>query len=145
MKATLPRLLFIIILNILLYSTLTLNINFSYLIVNLLIIFLFYELHIYKKIINKKLDELKKIIVINVSEINSLPASEHPIIKAAKKDLKTKSLLCIHLDIEQYRYSLQLITSVLLLQKEQIRLFLRPLVLNQLPNLMTLLRLNYAL
>ena len=88
MKATLPRLLFIIILNILLYATLTFNINFSYLIVNLIIIFLFYELHIYKKIINKKIDELKKITDNNVSEINYLPASEHPIIKAAKKRLK---------------------------------------------------------
>ena len=69
MKATLPRFLFIIILNILLYATLTFNINFSYLIVNLIIIFLFYELHIYKKIINKKLDELKKITDNNLSEI----------------------------------------------------------------------------
>ena len=88
MKATFLRFLFIIILNILLYSTLTLNINFSYLIVNLLIIFLFYELHIYKKIINKKIDELKKMTDNNVSEINYLPASEHPIIKAAKKRFK---------------------------------------------------------
>ena len=88
MKATFLRFLFIIVLNILLYSTLTSNINFSYLIVNLFIIFLFYEIHIYKKIINKKLDELKKITDGNVSEINYLPASEHPIIKAAKKRFK---------------------------------------------------------
>ena len=88
MKVTLLRFLFIIILNILLFSTLTLNMNFSYLLVNLLIIFLFYELYIYKKIINKKLDELKKITDNNVSEINYLPASEHPIIKAAKKRFK---------------------------------------------------------
>ena len=57
-------------------------------IVNLFIIFFFYEIHIYKKIINKKLDELKKITDSNVSEINYLPASDHPIIKAAKKRFK---------------------------------------------------------
>ena len=88
MKDIIIRFLFIIILNILLYATLTFNINFSYLTINLLIIFLFYEIHIYKKIINKKLDELKKITDNNVSDINYLPASEHPIIKAAKKRFK---------------------------------------------------------
>ncbi len=88
MKDIITRFLFIIILNILIYSTLSLNINFIYLTINLFVIFLLYEIHVFKRIINEKLDELKKITDSNVSDINYLPASEHPIIKAAKKKFK---------------------------------------------------------
>ena len=44
---------------------------------------------------------------MNAFDINYLPASEHPIIKAAKKRLKVKYFLCSRLNIGQYHYFLR--------------------------------------
>ena len=76
------RIFFILILNIFIFLTISSNINFLYPTLNLLIIFFIYELEIQKKKIEKKINNE------NNFDLNFLPASEHPIIKAAKKRLK---------------------------------------------------------
>ena len=88
MKSSLVKILFFIILNILLYFTLTFDVNFLYITINLLIIFILYEFDIYKKKIDGKLDKFQKMTDNKDFDVNYLPASEHPIIKAAKKRLK---------------------------------------------------------
>ncbi len=75
------RIFFILTLNIFIFLTISFNINFLYLTLNLLIIFFIYELEIQKKKIEKINNE-------NNFDLNFIPASEHPIIKAAKKRLK---------------------------------------------------------
>ena len=82
------RIIFILVFNVLLYSAFALNLNFLFLSLNFLILFLIYELYIYKKNYEKFIKSQK---LTNQDEfnINYLPASEHPIIKAAKKRLKS--------------------------------------------------------
>ena len=75
------RIFFILTLNIFIFLTISFNINFLYLTLNLLIIFFIYELEIQKKKIEKINNEKN-------FDLNFIPASEHPIIKAAKKRLK---------------------------------------------------------
>jgi len=82
------RIIFILVFNGLLYSAIVLNLNFLFLSLNLLILFFIYELYIHKKNYEKFIKSQK---LTNEDEfnINYLPASEHPIIKAAKKRLKS--------------------------------------------------------
>ena len=82
------RLIFILVFNVLLYSAIVLNLNFLFLSLNFLILFFIYELYIHKKNYEKFIKSQK---LTNEDEfnINYLPASEHPIIKAAKKRLKS--------------------------------------------------------
>ena len=82
------RLIFILVFNVLLYSAFALNLNFFFLSLNFLILFFIYELYIHKKNYEKFIKSQK---LTNEDEfnINYLPASEHPIIKAAKKRLKS--------------------------------------------------------
>ena len=80
--------IFILVFNALLYSAFALNLNFLFLSLNFLILFFIYELYIHKKNYEKFIKSQK---LTNEDEfnINYLPASEHPIIKAAKKRLKS--------------------------------------------------------
>ena len=82
------RIIFILVFNALLYSAVALNLNFLFLSLNFLILFFIYELYIHKKNYEKFIKSQK---LTNEDEfnINYLPASEHPIIKAAKKRLKS--------------------------------------------------------
>ena len=82
------RIIFILVFNGLLYSAIVLNLNFLFLSLNFLIIFFIYELYIHKKNYEKFIKSQK---LTNEGEfnINNLPASEHPIIKAAKKRLNS--------------------------------------------------------
>jgi|TARA_B100002019_G_C21077263_1_gene501988 hypothetical protein len=82
------RIIFILVFNGLLYSAIVLNLNFLFLSLNFLILFFIYELYIHKKNYEKFIKSQK---LTNEDEfnINYLPASEHPIIKAAKKRLKS--------------------------------------------------------
>ena len=82
------RIIFILVFNALLYSAIALNLNFLFLSLNFLILFFIYELYIHKKNYEKFIKSQK---LTNEDEfnINYLPASEHPIIKAAKKRLKS--------------------------------------------------------
>ena len=82
------RIIFILVFNALLYSAVALNLNFLFLSLNFLILFFIYELYIHKK--NYE-EFIKSQNLSNEDEfdINYLPASEHPIIKAAKKRLKS--------------------------------------------------------
>jgi len=82
------RIIFILVFNGLLYSAIVLNLNFLFLSLNLLILFFIYELYIHKKNYEKFIKSQK---LTNEDEfnINYLPASEHSIIKAAKKRLKS--------------------------------------------------------
>ena len=82
------RTIFILVFNGLLYSAIVLNLNFLFLSLNFLILFFIYELYIHKKNYEKFIKSQK---LTNEDEfnINYLPASEHPIIKAAKKRLKS--------------------------------------------------------
>ena len=82
------RIIFILVFNVLLYSAIALNLNFLFLSLNFLILFFIYELYIHKKNYEKFIKSQK---LTNEDEfnINYLPASEHPIIKAAKKRLKS--------------------------------------------------------
>jgi|TARA_B100001939_G_scaffold129551_1_gene112417 predicted membrane protein len=82
------RIIFILVFNGLLYLAIVLNLNFLFLSLNLLILFFIYELYIHKKNYEKFIKSQK---LTNEDEfnINYLPASEHPIIKAAKKRLKS--------------------------------------------------------
>ena len=82
------RIIFILVFNALLYSAFALNLNFLFLSLNFLILFFIYELYIHKKNYEKFIKSQK---LTNEDEfnINYLPASEHPIIKAAKKRLKS--------------------------------------------------------
>ena len=82
------RIIFILVFNGLLYSAIALNLNFLFLSLNFLILFFIYELYIHKKNYEKFIKSQK---LTNEDEfnINYLPASEHPIIKAAKKRLKS--------------------------------------------------------
>ena len=82
------RIIFILVFNGLLYSAIVLNLNFLFLSLNFLILFFIYELYIHKKNYEKFIKSQK---FTNEDEfnINYLPASEHPIIKAAKKRLKS--------------------------------------------------------
>ena len=82
------RIFFILTLNIFIFLTISFNINFLYLTLNLLIIFFIYELEIQKKKIEKINNE-------NNFDLNFIPASEHPIIKAAKKRLKKLIILYV--------------------------------------------------
>lgn len=84
MKQKFFRLLFILFFNALLYLTITLNLNYLYPTLNLLIIFFIFELYYQKK---KFHEESVKFNKKNNFDINDLPASEHPIIKAARKRL----------------------------------------------------------
>lgn len=80
------RILFFMIFNVFLFLTLTLNINFLYLTLNLLIIFFLYEIYLSNKKNNETFEKIQNLNKEN--DINYLPASEHPIIKAAKNRLK---------------------------------------------------------
>ena len=82
------RTIFILVFNGLLYLAIVLNLNFLFLSLNFLILFFIYELYIHKKNYEKFIKSQK---FTNEDEfnINYLPASEHPIIKAAKKRLKS--------------------------------------------------------
>ena len=82
------RIIFILVFNGLLYLAIVLNLNFLFLSLNFLILFFIYELYIHKKNYEKFIKSQK---LTNEDEfnINYLPASEHPIIKAAKKRLKS--------------------------------------------------------
>ena len=82
------RIIFILVFNVLLYTAFALNLNFLFLSLNFLILFFIYELYIHKKNYEKFIKSQK---LTNEDEfnINYLPASEHPIIKAAKKRLKS--------------------------------------------------------
>ena len=82
------RIIFILVFNALLYSAVALNLNFLFLSLNFLILFFIYELYIHKKNYEKFIKSQK---LTNEDEFNIsyLPASEHPIIKAAKKRLKS--------------------------------------------------------
>ena len=82
------RTIFILVFNGLLYLAIVLNLNFLFLSLNFLILFFIYELYIHKKNYEKFIKSQK---LTNEDEfnINYLPASEHPIIKAAKKRLKS--------------------------------------------------------
>ena len=82
------RIIFILVFNALLYLAVALNLNFLFLSLNFLILFFIYELYIHKKNYEKFIKSQK---LTNEDEfnINYLPASEHPIIKAAKKRLKS--------------------------------------------------------
>ena len=82
------RIIFILVFNALLYSAVALNLNFLFLSLNFLILFFIYELYIHKKNY-EELIKSQKLSNEDEFNINYLPASEHPIIKAAKKRLKS--------------------------------------------------------
>ena len=81
------RIIFILVFNGLLYSAIVLNLNFLFLSLNFLILFFIYELYIHKKNYEEFIKS-QKLSNQNEFDINYMPASEHPIIKAAKKRLK---------------------------------------------------------
>ena len=72
MKSSLVKILFFIVLNILLYFTLTFDVNFLYITINLLIIFILYEFDIYKKKIDGKLDKFQKMTDNKDFDVNYL-------------------------------------------------------------------------
>ena len=82
------RIIFILVFNALLYSAIALNLNFLFLIFNFLIIFFIFELYIHKKSYEEFIKS-QKLRNEEEFDINYLPASEHPVIKAAKKRLKS--------------------------------------------------------
>ena len=88
MKQSFFRIIFLITFNILLFCSISKDLRFLYLTLNLLIIFFMFEFYINKRKIKKKIEEIKKTNVENNFDINYIPASEHPIIKAAKERLK---------------------------------------------------------
>ena len=88
MRQNFFRILFFIFFNWLLFFSLSLNSYFIYPALNLLIIFFIYEFYLQKKTNKEILQKFKNLTNDNTSDINFLPASEHPIIKAAKQRLK---------------------------------------------------------
>ena len=88
MKNIFFRITFFIFFNIFLFLTITLNIYYLLPALNFLVMFFLYELYLLKRDYNQNFEKFKnsnKEIDLN---IDRTPASEHPLIKAAKQRLK---------------------------------------------------------
>ena len=88
MKQNFFRILFLLIFNLLLFLTVKSNIYFIFPTLNFLVIFIIYEIYIIKKKYNEELEKINRSRNEDLFNVDYLPASEHPLIKAAKERLK---------------------------------------------------------
>ena len=84
-KNKIKLILCFIVLNVSIYLSVTVNLNFLFLLFNGLLVYMFYE---FDKKNSQAKDSTKGKNIINPYDI---PASEHPIIKSARNRLKKKS------------------------------------------------------
>ncbi len=85
MKKNKIKLLLFFLLNVSIYLSVTVNLNFLFLLFNGLLVYMFYE---FDKKNSQTKDSVKGENSINPYDI---PASEHPIIKSARNRLRKKS------------------------------------------------------